>query len=104
VRVLLVSTYELGHQPVNLARPAAQLRERGHEVRQLDTSIDPWHTEWTEAAGWAERIAFSLPMHTAARLARELATTVAAPTCCYGLYAHLCADVADRTIGGEYDL
>ncbi|MET0627939.1 MAG: CUAEP/CCAEP-tail radical SAM protein [Acidimicrobiia bacterium] len=101
MRVLLVSTYELGHQPVNLARPAAQLRERGHEVRQLDTSIDPWQVEWAE---WADRIAFSVPMHTAARLARELATTVGAPTCCYGLYAHLCADVADRTIGGEYDV
>jgi pyruvate-formate lyase-activating enzyme len=100
VRVLLVSTYELGHQPVNLARPAALLQERGHDVRALDASIEPWDAD---LAAWADRVAFSVPMHTASRLARELATGVAAPTCCYGLYAHLCADVADRTIGGEYE-
>src|SRR5438477_502185 len=42
MRVLLVATYELGHQPGNLAGPAALLGERGHEVRVLDTSIDVW--------------------------------------------------------------
>ena len=33
MRVLLVSTYELGHQPLHLASPAAALRRAGHEVR-----------------------------------------------------------------------
>ena len=100
VRALLVATYELGHQPVNLARPAARLRSRGHDVRTIDTSVEPWDPALAE---WADRIAFSVPMHTATRLARELLTTVDRPTCCYGLYAHVCADVADRTIAGEYD-
>ncbi|MFI5046881.1 MAG: CUAEP/CCAEP-tail radical SAM (seleno)protein [Acidimicrobiia bacterium] len=99
-RVLLVATYELGQQPGNLARPAALLAAAGHEVRVLDASIDPWDSE---LAVWAEAVAFSVPMHTATRLARDLLATIDVPTCCYGLYAHLCADVADRTISGEYE-
>ncbi len=35
MRVLLVSTYELGHQPVHLAVPAGELRARGHDVSRL---------------------------------------------------------------------
>ena len=100
MRVLLVATYELGQQPGNLAGPAARLRERGHEVRALDTSLDPWEPAFVD---WADRVAFSVPMHTATRLARELATTIAKPVCCYGLYAAMCADVADAVIAGEYE-
>ncbi len=100
MRVLLVATYELGQQPGNLAGPAARLLERGHDVRVLDTSIDPWDPALAE---WAEQVAFSVPMHTATRLARELATTVDRPVCCYGLYAGMCADVADAVIAGEYE-
>jgi hypothetical protein len=100
MRVLLVATYELGHQPVNLARPAARLRARGHEVRALDTSVERWDPALVD---WADVVAFSVPMHTATRLTRELAAGVDAPTCCYGLYAHMCSDVVDRVIGGEYE-
>jgi hypothetical protein len=100
LRVLLVATYELGQQPGNLARPAARLLERGHDVRVLDTSLDPWDPA---AAVWADRVAFSVPMHTATRLARELAATISRPVCCYGLYAGMCDDVADLVIAGEYD-
>ena len=100
MRVLLVATYELGHQPGNLAGPAARLRARGHDVRVLDTSIDPWDPA---LAAWAERVAFSVPMHTATRLARDLARDVHAPTCCYGLYATMCRDVVDAVIAGEYE-
>jgi radical SAM superfamily enzyme YgiQ (UPF0313 family) len=100
VRVLLVATYELGHQPVNLARPAALLRARGHDVRALDTSVDCWDPA---AVDWADVVGFSVPMHTATRLTRELAAGIEAPTCCYGLYAHMCSDVVDRVIGGEYE-
>ena len=99
-RVLLVATYELGQQPGNLARPAALLTAAGHDVRMLDTSIDPWDPE---LAAWADAVAFSVPMHTATRLARDLIATIDRPTCCYGLYAHLCGDVADRAISGEYE-
>jgi radical SAM superfamily enzyme YgiQ (UPF0313 family) len=100
VRVLLVATYELGHQPANLAAPAARLRARGHDVRVLDTSVDPWDPALVD---WADRVAFSVPMHTATRLARELARGITKPTCCYGLYAAMCDDVADVVIAGEYE-
>lgn len=100
MRVLLVATYELGHQPGNLARPAAQLRERGHDVRVIDTSREAWDPALVE---WAERVAFSVPMHTATRLARELASDITKPVMCYGLYATLCDDVADAVVAGEYE-
>lgn len=41
MRVLLLSTYELGHQPLGLARPAANLLAAGHEVQCLDLSVLP---------------------------------------------------------------
>jgi radical SAM superfamily enzyme YgiQ (UPF0313 family) len=105
VRVLLVNTYELGHQPVGIAAPAAVLRDRGHEVRALDLSVDAWDGE---AVAWADRIAFSVPMHTAMRIAREAiartrAEHAALPIAAYGLYAPMLADVADRVLAGETD-
>jgi radical SAM superfamily enzyme YgiQ (UPF0313 family) len=100
MRVLLIATYELGHQPANLAAPAARLQSRGHDVRVLDVSIDRWDPR---AVDWADKVAFSVPMHTAARLARELVATIEKPVCCYGLYAAMCVDVSDRVIGGEYE-
>lgn len=38
-RVLLISTYELGHQPFGLAEPIAWLRRAGHDVRALDLAV-----------------------------------------------------------------
>jgi radical SAM superfamily enzyme YgiQ (UPF0313 family) len=99
-RVLLVATYELGHQPRNLAGPAALLREHGHDVRALDVSIDPWDPALVD---WADKVAFSVPMHTATRLVHELAAGLTKPVCCYGLYADMCRDVADFVIAGEYE-
>ena len=108
--MLLVSTYELGHQPVHLASPAAALRRAGHEVRALDLSVQPWEPE---RLGWAEAAAFSVPMHTAMRLA--LAAAAAArrqrpelAICFYGLYATATPDagfdgLVDRVIAGEYE-
>jgi hypothetical protein len=100
VRVLLVATYELGHQPRNLASPAAFLRARGHEVRTVDVSVDGWDPS---LADWADRVAFSVPMHTATRMVHELAAGIAEPTCSYGLYAAMCEGVVDVTIAGEYE-
>ena len=65
-RVLLVSTYELGAQPLGLAWPAAELTRAGHEVRSVDLAVEPWPAA---DVGWAEAVAFSVPMHTALRLA-----------------------------------
>jgi radical SAM superfamily enzyme YgiQ (UPF0313 family) len=110
VRVLLVSTYELGHQPLHVASPAAALRGAGHEVRCLDLSVERWDPAAVE---WAERVAFSVPMHTAMRLAMRAAQALKRdrpelPVCFYGLYAPVSRDLtlgrlADRVIAGEYE-
>ena len=100
MRVLLVATYELGQQPSNLARPAARLLARGHDVRVIDTSVEAWDPALVD---WADRVAFSVPMHTATRLARELAAGIDKPVCFYGLYAGMCSDVAATVIAGEYE-
>jgi radical SAM superfamily enzyme YgiQ (UPF0313 family) len=110
MRVLLVSTYELGHQPLNLAAPAAALGAAGHQVRTIDTSVEPWSEE---LVAWADAVAFSVPMHTAMRLALRAAAAVRAarpelPICLYGLYATVSRDLtlgrlADHAIAGEYE-
>jgi radical SAM superfamily enzyme YgiQ (UPF0313 family) len=100
VRLLVVSTYELGHQPLHAAAPAAALQARGHEVRMLDLSVDRWSPD---VLAGIDKVLVSAPMHTAARLARELLTRIELPTCCFGLYATTCADVADAVVAGEYD-
>ena len=59
MRVLLVSTYELGHQPWHLASPAAALAATGHEVRTLDLAVEPWDEM---AVAWADGVGFSVPI------------------------------------------
>ena len=110
MRVLLVSTYELGHQPLHVASPAAALHRAGHEVRCLDLSVERWDTRALE---WAQAVGFSVPMHTAMRLAMRAAAGVRRarpelPVCFYGLYAPVSRDLtvgalADRVIAGEYE-
>ena len=91
VRVLLISTYDLGRQPLGLASPAAWLRNEGVEVDCVDTSRD---TLTDDQIGEAGLIAFYLPMHTATRLAAPLIARVgrvnaSARLAAYGLYAPL---------------
>lgn len=100
MKVLLVSAYELGHQPLGIAGPAGLLRARGHEVRCVDLSLDRWDPSLAE---WADKVACSVPMHTAARLARRVAATLDGPVACYGLYAEMCADVADALVSRDPD-
>lgn len=108
--VLLVSCYELGHQPLSLASPLGTLRQAGYAPVAVDTSVE----ELTDAAiGAARLVAISVPMHTALRLGTRIAERVRAvnPTahiCFYGLYASLNANYllrahADSIIGGEYE-
>ena len=110
-RVLLVSTYELGHQPIGLASPAAALRGAGHEVRTLDLAVD---TATPGVLRDINLVAISVPMHTAARIGLEFARAVrvSAPDLtivCYGMYASPLhaqltgPDRADLVIGGEYE-
>jgi len=89
VRVLLLSTYELGRQPFGLASPAAWLREAGFEVVVEDLSRNRLDESAVRAAGL---VALFLPMHTATRLAlpviaRLRALNPSAHLCAYGLYA-----------------
>ncbi|HEY8492225.1 MAG TPA: CUAEP/CCAEP-tail radical SAM protein [Dehalococcoidia bacterium] len=111
MRILLVSCYELGHQPLGLASPAAALRAAGHHVRCLDLAVE---SPSADGVRWAELVAVSVPMHTAARLGIELARRVravnpAAHLCFYGLYATPLHDLltgaglADSVVGGEYE-
>jgi len=67
MRVLLISTYELGHQPVQLAMPAAALLAAGHEVRCIDVAVDPLDvttsigpTGWRFPCRCTPRCAFAL--------------------------------------------
>jgi len=109
--VLLVSCYELGHQPLSLATPAAALRTAGFRPATLDASVEQLSDEMILAA---RLVAISVPMHTALRLGAGIAARVramnpAAHICFYGLYATLNADHllghhhGDSTIGGEYE-
>jgi radical SAM superfamily enzyme YgiQ (UPF0313 family) len=110
VRVVLISTYDLGRQPFGLASPAAWLRADGHDVTTADLSRDPPPIDAVRAADW---IAFHLPMHTATRMAmaqieavREL--NAAATLCCYGLYAPVNEEMlrargVTHIIGGEFE-
>jgi len=110
--ILLVSCYELGRQPLNVASPAGQLQNAGFGVRARDTSIDPVTSEELQAA---TLIAISVPMHTALRLGIELAKRIRreapqAHICFYGLYASLNAKYlvgrkyADTVTGGEVEV
>ncbi|MEZ4523816.1 MAG: CUAEP/CCAEP-tail radical SAM protein [Thermomicrobiales bacterium] len=108
--VLLVSCYELGHQPLNLAFPLAYLRDAGYQPVAIDTSVDRLTDE---AIQQARLVAISVPMHTALRLGLQVAEQVRllnpeAKVCFYGLYAWLNADyllreIADYVIGGEFE-
>jgi radical SAM superfamily enzyme YgiQ (UPF0313 family) len=91
VRALLISTYDLGRQPLGLAAPAATLRQAGVDVDCVDTSREPLNDEHIRSASL---VAFYLPMHTATRLAAPLLQRVRsvnpdAQLAAYGLYAPL---------------
>jgi radical SAM superfamily enzyme YgiQ (UPF0313 family) len=110
VKILLISTYELGRQPFGLASPAAWLRKRGHEVSCLDLSRQALSEQAVREAGL---IAFYVPMHTATRLTVELLEPIRrsnpkAHLCAYGLYASLAAESlraggVETLLGGEFE-
>lgn len=105
MRLLLVSTYELGHQPLGLASPAAWLSDAGHAVECVDLSVQAFDSSALEAA---DAVAISVPMHTAMRLGLDLVARIRdvsdVPIALYGLYAGMAGgDVVDRVIVGEYE-
>jgi radical SAM superfamily enzyme YgiQ (UPF0313 family) len=110
VKVVLISTYELGRLPFGLASPAAWLRDAGAEVTCIDTSRKQWDEDVIREAAL---IAFYVPMHTATRLATELLAFVQrinprAHICFYGLYAPINEEWLRRLgvqtiLGGEFE-
>lgn len=108
--ILLVSCYELGHQPLSLASPLAYLRRGGFSPAAVDSSVEPLTDEKIASAAL---VAISVPMHTAMRLGIRIAARVRAVNpqahiCFYGLYAVLNSSLlfdeyADSVIGGEYE-
>ncbi len=110
MRVLLVSTYELGHQPLHAAKATSALLAAGHDVRCVDVALGVLEADDVD---WADRVAFAVPMHTAMRLALRVAETIRTrrpelPLCFYGLYAVVSRDLTvtsavDAVIAGEYE-
>jgi radical SAM superfamily enzyme YgiQ (UPF0313 family) len=109
--VLLVSCYELGHQPLSVALPAAFLKRAGFAPAVMDIAVQRLDEAQIAAA---QLIAISVPMHTALRLGTRLAQRAKAinphaSICFYGLYAvlnaeYLLAHGADYCIGGEVEV
>src|SRR3984957_2515522 len=110
MRVVLISTYELGRQPFGLASPAAWLRAAGADVTCVDLSRE---TLPEDAVRAADLVAFYWPMHTATRLAVAALPAVrglnpGAHLCFYGLYApvnesYLRGLGVETILGGEFE-
>jgi radical SAM superfamily enzyme YgiQ (UPF0313 family) len=110
MKVVLISTYELGHQPFGIASPAACLRDAGASVTTADVSLSPLPSAEVIAA---DLVCVYVPMHTASRIAASLLPVIRrmsprAHVCCYGLYApvnerYLRSIGADTILGGEFE-
>src|SRR5579883_2629662 len=108
--ILLISCYELGHQPLHLASLQGMLSQAGYLPAAVDTAVESLDEETIRRARF---VAISVPMHTALRLGEQIARRVrdrnpAATLCFYGLYAslnaaHLLQGAGDSAIGGEYE-
>ena len=107
--ILLISCYELGHQPLGLAIPLSLLHERGFHPAAVDLSLDDLDAE---AVSRARFVGVSVPMHTALRIGAEASRQIrecnpSCHICFFGLYASLnskslLSDAADSCIGEPY--
>lgn len=107
---LLISCYELGHQPLGIALPLAFLERAGYNPSTLDLFVERLDAEKIALARF---IAVSVPMHTALRLGMRAVQRIReinpiCHVCFYGLYAtlnaeYLLAHGVDSVIGGEYE-
>src|SRR5436309_2486937 len=109
--ILLVACYELGHQPLSVAWPAAFLERAGYRPAVMDLSIEPFDAEKVRRA---RLVAVAVPMHTALRVGVAAASRVRAANpdahvCFYGHYAALNAEHlrsarhADSVLAGELE-
>ncbi len=109
--ILLISCYELGHQPIGLAQPVAFLEQAGYAPAGLDIAVEEFDAERVRRARF---VGISVPMHTALRLGARAAELIreinpASHICFFGLYASINAEyllqhAADSVIGGEYEI
>ena len=110
MNVLLISCYDLGHQPFAVASATAHLLERGHHVKCLDLAVQDFDEE--KILG-ADVVGISIPMHTALCLGVKAGERIRAlkqevQICYFGLYASLnetflLSGVGDAVIGGEFE-
>ncbi len=108
--ILLISCYELGHQPMGVALPLGFLERAGFAPRAMDIAVERFDAE---QAARATFVGISVPMHTAMRLGVRVIERIReinpdCHICCYGLYAslnsaYLLEHGADSCIGGEYE-
>ena len=108
--VVLVSCYELGHEPLGVLTPAGVLDRAGFRARILDVAVDDFDPAQVATV---PLVAISTPMHTALRLGVRVAEHVreinpSAHICFFGLYAelhaaHLIPRVADTCLGAEFE-
>src|SRR5213594_3028448 len=108
--ILLISCYELGHQPLGAAWPRAFLERAGYAPDTLDLAVEPLD----EAKVRRARLAgIAVPMHTALRIGTRAAERIRElnPGCLivfYGLYAllnqdYLLGPFAEAVLGGEFE-
>src|SRR5436309_7272317 len=108
--ILLISCYELGHQPLGAAWPRAFLERAGYAPDTLDLAVEPLN----EARVRRARLAgIAVPMHTALRIGTRAAERIRElnPGCLivfYGLYAllnqdYLLGPFAEAVLGGEFE-
>lgn len=108
--ILLISCYELGHQPLNVAMSLGFLKQAGFAPIAMDIAVEDLDLEKVKNAQF---IAISVPMHTALRLGVRVAEQIREVNpdchiCCYGLYASLNSEYllehgVDYCIGGEHE-
>jgi radical SAM superfamily enzyme YgiQ (UPF0313 family) len=108
--ILLISCYELGHQPLGVALPLGFLVQAGYLPQATDIAVESFDAQ---KAAQAQFVGISVPMHTALRMGVQVIERIRETNphchiCCYGLYAALNADYllqhgADSCIGGEYE-
>ncbi|HSB20974.1 MAG TPA: CUAEP/CCAEP-tail radical SAM protein [Anaeromyxobacteraceae bacterium] len=106
--ILLVATYELGHQPGGITFPKAFLERAGFRPAALDLQVEPLDAARVSRA---RLVALSVPMHTALRLGLRAAERIreinpGAALCFHGLYAPLnwrllLSAGATAVLGGE---
>jgi radical SAM superfamily enzyme YgiQ (UPF0313 family) len=106
--ILLLSCYELGHQPLGLAWPRAFLERAGFAPTTMDLAVEP--LEETNVRR-ARLVAIAVPMHTALRLGVRAAERIrqinaSCRIVYHGLYAelnaeHLLGAYGDVVLGAE---